>query len=120
MVMPTSFLQKVEEKFGLPKITEVTNLLTGEGGKRIDAILTRLEKLSKNNESLKDAIELLKVVEQLNHSGGLDKLDSVLSKLPKGKNQQTIIVELQKLLSGLDSKLEKISKLAKMILEKEE
>ena len=120
MVMPASFLQRVEEKFGLPKLAEVTNLLTGEGGKRLDTILTKLERLSSNQGAIKDAIELLKVVEQLNQSGGLDKLDSVLSKLPRGKNQQAIIAELQKLLSGLDSKIDRISNLAKMILEREE
>jgi hypothetical protein len=113
-------LSKFQEKLGLPDFHEVNEMLTGESGKRIDNILSRLEKLSSNAESLKSAIDLLKIVRDLNGNGGLEKLDSILTKLPRGKNQAATIAELSKLLAGLEAKLDKVADLAKMILNEED
>lgn len=113
-------LQKFQEKFGLPDLKDVNEILTGEGGKRIDNILGRLENLSSNTEALKGAVDLLKLVKELNDNGGLEKLDSILNKLPKGKNQAATIAELGKLLSGLEGKLEKVANMAQMLLNAED
>ena len=95
------------DKLGLPPLHEVNELLSGESGKRLGQLLTRLEKLSKNDSQLKDAVELLRLVKQLDDSGALGRLLELLREigpLAKGKSGQALLSQL----SGLQGMLDKL------------
>jgi len=113
-------LGRLEEKLGLPSLREVSKILSGEGGKRIEAILGKLEKLTDNHEVLIEATKLMEVIHEMGKAGELDKLESVLKSLPRGKSGVTIIVQLREILTGLDSKIEKLSSLASRIMSRED
>lgn len=113
-------LREFEERFGLPKLTDVTTFLSGDNGKRINSIITKLDRLSQNREALVEAIRLLELVREMGSSGDLERLDSILEALPKGKSGQSMLVEVRKLVSELSEKLDKLSNLATTLLGKED
>ena len=97
--------QKVEQQYGLPKLESVVGLTTGESGKRLNTLLGRLERLSKDKQSLEVAAQLLQKVEGMNSSGSLDKLLELtkeLNSLAKGRQGQKLLERLDKLESLVD------------------
>jgi hypothetical protein len=113
-------LRKFEEKVGLPPLREITSILSGENGKRIDGILSKLLKLSENTEVLREANRLMQTIQEMGRSGDLQTLNSILISLPRGKTGQDILIELNRLIEQLSSKIDKLSELAKKILSKED
>lgn len=113
-------LNKLEEKIGLPPLRDLSKILSGEGGKRIDSILGRLERLSSNPEVLTEVRGLMETIHEMGQSGELEKLDSIIRSLPRGKSGETMIAQLKQILDGLDSKLEKLTNLAKDIMTRED
>lgn len=111
-------LPKLEGRFGLPPLTAITSLLSGENGKRLDGILTKLEKLSRNKDSMTEAVKLLQTVQELGKSGDLERLASILNNLPKGKSGQAMLSEVNRLLEKLGSRVDKMAALAETILAK--
>ena len=104
---------------GLPPIKELAQLLSSENGKRIDRILTRLDNLSKDQSSVTEVTRLLELVCELDRTGALARLDSILSHIPKGKGGQALIIEVRHLVVELGDKIDKISDLASAILKEE-
>lgn len=113
-------LRPLEEKLGLPPLRELTEVFSSDNGKRMDAILSKLIKLSSNQGAFSQATELLKVVQDLGRTGDLERLDSILKSLPKGKSGQAMLTEVKNLINDLDKKLDKVSNLAQSILSREE
>ena len=113
-------LGRMEEKLGLPPLREVSKLLSGEGGKRVEAILKKMEKLVDNHEVLIEAAKLMEIIHEMGKTGELDKLDSVLKSLPKGKSGVTIMSQVKEILISLDGKIEKLSRLASNIMSTED
>lgn len=113
-------LKDLERKFGLPPITEVTTLLSGDNGKKINSILAKLDRLAQNKEALREAISLLELVQEMGRTGDLERLDSILSNLPKGKSGQAMLTQVRKLISELSEKLDKLSNLATTLMERED
>ena len=71
----------IEKKLGLPPVSEISGLLTGEKGKLLDRILLRLERLSKNPNT-KDMAIILDKLKELDERGTLERVDRIFSKLP--------------------------------------
>lgn len=93
-------LKTLEEKLGLPNLKDVTNLAIGPAGKRIDTVLARLEVLSKDTRTLKDAIDLLKLVQELDKAGTLERLIELLKglkPLTQGRTAQALVEKLDKM-----------------------
>lgn len=111
-------LRALEEKIGLPPLREVTKILSGDSSKRIEALLGKLEKLGENRGVLVEAIKLMEMVHAMAQSGELDKLESILKSLPKGKSGENMVAQVKQILDGLEGKIEKLTKLAQDILSK--
>lgn len=91
----------------LPSLHEVNALINGESGKRLLQILTRLEKLSKADGQMSQAVDLLRLVKELDDSGGLARLLELLRELGplvKGKEAKALMGQL----SGLQGMLDKL------------
>ena len=73
--------REIEKKLGLPNLSLVHDLMTGEKGKQLDRILSRLERLSKN-PSTKDVVIILDRLKELDERGALERVDRILSKIP--------------------------------------
>ena len=71
----------IEQRLGLPKLEDITQLASGDTGKRIDSILSKLERLSRDSEGLRNAIELLNLVKDLDQRGSLVKLNELVKNL---------------------------------------
>jgi len=113
------FLKDFEDKVGLPSLTSLVSLVSGESGRRVESVITKLERLSRNHDTIKEATELLRIVQALGATGDLERLDSILRNLPKGKRGQAMLADVKELISTLDSKLEKLTSLASTILSKD-
>lgn len=74
-------LDKLERKLGLPKLAEMTSLLSGDSGKRLEGIIGKLEKLSESDKNLQEIATLLNTIERLDQSGALVRLDDILKEL---------------------------------------
>lgn len=113
-------LEKIEKSIGLPSLRSVADILSGENGKRIEAILSKLEKVSGNQEMLANMTKLMELIHAMGISGDLDKLDSILKSLPKGKAGESMVAQLGEIIKGLDTKIDRLSKLAKEIMGQED
>jgi len=86
--------QQVEEKAGLPPLEDLKSLSSGETGKRVDSILGKLERLSREDpEKLKEAKEFLQVAAELHREGAIADLNQALDKtiqLVRSKKAQTV------------------------------
>lgn len=109
-------LERLEKKVGLPPLRDISKILSGEGGKRIDTILARLERLSNNQEALVEARKLMEVIHAMGMTGDLERLDSILKNMPHGRAGATLISSLKDMLADLIPKLEKFSALAERIM----
>lgn len=108
--------KQFEERMGLPSLKEVTSLLSGPTGKRIDNLITRLEKLSQDKSTIVQVIELLNLIQQMDNAGTLDKLNELLRNLPRGKSGQALVLELRKAIAELGPRLDKLSDLASTLM----
>lgn len=115
-----SRFRELEKKMGLPPLTEMLGLVSGENGKRMNIMLGRLEKLAGNMDSLREAIQLLRLVQELGREGYLKQLDSILEHIPKGKGGEVMISELRQIIVIFSEKIDKLSKVASQLLSKDE
>jgi len=120
--MPNGLKQLLDSTFGPPQegIKVLKELTTGETSRRLDKLLLRVERISKDTSAIPQVIELLKLIQEMNRTGALDKLITLLQSIPKGKSGQTLVVELRKAITEIAPRLDKLSNLAKVLLEKEE
>ncbi len=101
-------LAELEKKLGLPPLQQVTQMADGKTGERIERILGRLERLSKNSQGLGQALELLRLVKQLDDQGALQRLDSLLKDLQPlttSKGAMALLGRLEKLAPMLEGLL---------------
>jgi uncharacterized protein YjgD (DUF1641 family) len=82
-------------------------------------LLLRIERISRDSSNLSQVIELLKLVEKMSKDGTLDKLNSILQNIPKGKTGQALITELRKAISEISPRLDKLSALASALLKED-
>jgi len=103
--MPNGLKQLLDSTFGPPQegVKVLKELTTGETSRRLDKLLLRVERLSKDSSAIPQVIELLKLIQEMNRTGVLDKLITLLQSIPK-----------------ISPRLDKLSNLAKVLLEKEE
>ena len=94
-----NILKSFEQRLGLPSIDRVLDTIGGERGEKINTLLKRLEKLSKDQESIRLALTLLNKVDEMNANGSLDKL----LELVKDLGALTKSKQAQKLLNRLDT-----------------
>ena len=94
-----NILKSFEHRLGLPSIDRVLDTIGGKNGEKINTLLRRLEKLSKDQESIRLALTLLNKVDEMNANGSLDKL----LELVKDLNALTKSKQTQKLLDRLDT-----------------
>ena len=87
-------LQGIEKRLGLPPLEQALGLVQGPTGKRIESLLGRLERLAKDG-SLPQMIALLKMVQEMDKQGTLQRLESVLKLLPTGKSAQSSVALVQ-------------------------
>ena len=73
--------KEIERRLGLPPLSEIADLLSGERGRLLDRVLARVERLSKS-ASPKDVAQILGLLKELDERGVLERLDRILSKLP--------------------------------------
>ncbi|MBW2560826.1 MAG: hypothetical protein JRE40_08225, partial [Deltaproteobacteria bacterium] len=66
---------------GLPPLSEIADLLSGEKGRLLDRVLARVERLSKS-ASPRDVAEVLGLLKELDERGVLERVDRILSRLP--------------------------------------
>lgn len=104
--------KRMDEEFGSPR--EVIQLLSGDTGKRLDRILSMMIKLSEKGSS--DTLALLRMVANLDQSGTLTKLESVLKLLPKGKDGRAMVMEVRHLATELGPKLDRLTAIAEAML----
>ena len=93
-------LAELEKRLGLPPLKQVTDMADGKTGERIERILGRLERLSKNSQGLGQALELLRLVKQLDDQGALQRLDDLLKDLQPlttSKGAMALLERLEKL-----------------------
>jgi len=103
-----SFLERLEERFGFPPLDDVKKLVTGDTGKRVNLLVARLERMSKDSSGILGAVELLKLVRELDQQGTLQRLLDLLKELSpivKGKQAGILIERLGKLETMLQSLL---------------
>lgn len=107
-----------DDNFGTPTeaLKSFRELVSGESGKRIEDMLTKMENLSKDASNLKNVIDLLKIVQELDKSGGLARLDSIMMNIPKGAESKALAGELDKLASVFGPKVDKLITLAETIM----
>jgi ABC-type transporter Mla subunit MlaD len=86
---------KIEEKFGLPKLQEVSealnklsHLLEGERGKRLERLISNLRELAQDHESAEHAERLLTLLERLDQEGTLMRFDQVLKDIKPVMNSR--------------------------------
>jgi len=86
--------QQIEERVGLPPLEDLKSLSSGQAGKRLDSILARLERLSKEDpEKLREAKEFLNLAAELHREGVITDLNQSLDKviwLMRSKRAQTV------------------------------
>ena len=118
----TEAKKAIDEAFGSPKeaLAVMREITSGERGKQLDSILTRITQLSKNGSMITEAVKLLELINELGKSGNLARLDSILKSLPQGKTGQTMLTDARKILEGLSDKLEKLTGLAETIMKAED
>lgn len=102
-------LEGIEKRFGLPSLREVSALLSGINLKRLDSLLAKLERLSKDSTN---AVDLLREIHQMDKDGTLGRLEHVLTLLPKGKDNANLL----QLLKELGPRLDKLTQLADALL----
>lgn len=107
--------------FGPPQegIKVLREFTSGETSRKLDKLLARIERISKDTSAIPQVIELLKLIQEMNETGALDKLITLLQAVPKGKTGQALVVELRKVVEELAPRLDKLSSLAKVLMEKE-
>ena len=92
--------RRLEQALGLPDLDKVLPLVQGESGKRVERLLARVERLSKDSAGLGQAVELLKLVERLDKEGTLQRLDELLKDLAplmKSKTAHEMVARLGQL-----------------------
>jgi len=103
-------LKKIEEKYGLPSLQGIVNLLSGEQASVLRDILTRAEKLSKQEQMLKDAITLIGLIGEIDRKGTLTRLNETLKLIEPMVKDKTLI---NKLLNRFDKMEKLLTELAK-------
>jgi len=119
--MPNGLKHLLDSTFGPPQegIKVLKELTTGETSRRLDKLLLRVERLSKDSSVIPQIIELLKLIQEMNQTGALDKLISLLQSIPKGKTGQTLVVELRKAINELMPRLDKLSALVSTLMKED-
>jgi len=97
-------LNSLEKRLGLPPLQEMTELISGSTGKRVESVVCRLEKLSQNGTVLKDTIALLQMIREMDEAGTLQRLLELLKEL-KGKQATEMLARLDRMVSVLGSLL---------------
>ena len=92
-----SLLTELEKRLGLPPLQQVADLAEGKTGERVERILGRLERLGKNSQGLGQALELLRLVKQLDDQGSLQRLEGVLKDLQPLLTSKSLPVLLERL-----------------------
>ena len=93
-------LDGLEKRLGVPPLKEILSLSTGSVGKRIESILSNLEKLSGDKTTIKEVITLLNLVKELDEQGTLGRLLELLKELKpltKGKTAVALVGKLDQL-----------------------
>jgi hypothetical protein len=111
----------MDDSFGTPRegIKMLSDLMSGESGKRIDSLLSRLENLSKSSADFPKIIEILKLILELEKSGALGRIDSILmnARAPESRNlAREMMTEIKDLAKLYSPKLDKLIELADSIL----
>jgi len=104
-------LDGIERKLGLPRLREVSDMLTEDKLKQLNSLLTRLEKFSKNLTMLAEFKEILKLLNELEDKGVITRLNLLLEELGPIVKSKTA--------TKLVSKLDKIEKLVQTLLTEE-
>ena len=110
-------LKKLEDKLGLPPIKEIAQIASGPGGKQVNSILGHLEKITANPEVIREARDLLILVQQMDDKGTLGRLLEVLTMLPKGKQGSDMMAGLKELLSEILPRLDKLQAVVEALME---
>jgi len=93
-------LDRLEQRLGLPPLREVSDIFTESKLKQLNTLLTKLEKLSRDLQMVKELKELLKIVMDLDNKGTLTRLNLLLEELgplTKGKTAAKLVEKLDKL-----------------------
>ena len=101
-------LKRIEQTLGLPPLKQVTDMAEGKTGVRVERILGRLERLGKDSQGLGQALELLRLVKQLDDQGALQRLDALLKDLQPlttSKGAMALLERLEKLAPMLEGLL---------------
>lgn len=104
-------LKELEKRFGLPPLDKGLGMVAGPMGRRLNTLLTRLEKLAQDKEAIRDVLTLLQLVQELDKAGTLERLNTLLKELgplTKGKTARQFL-----------DKLEKFERLAEVLLKEE-
>lgn len=111
----------LDKTFGPPAegIKTLREFTSGETGKQFERLLARVERISKDTSALPQVLELFKLIERLGQQGYLKELDDILKHIPKGKSGEALVVELRKAVEAIVPRLDKISNLARVLMEKE-
>lgn len=98
-------LGDIEKKLGLPRLSEVSDLLTEDRMTRMNTLLARLERLSKNPEAIKQAMSLLRLIKELDDNGTLTRVNLLLEELgpiTRGKALNRLLDKVDKLVKVVE------------------
>ena len=111
----------LDESFGSPRegIRLLSEFTSGESGKKLDRLLSKIENISKDSSNIPQVIELLKLIQQMNQTGALDKLIKLLGSIPKGKSGEAMVTELRKVITEIVPRLDKLSALASALMKED-
>lgn len=97
-----------EEKLGLPPLREVLSSVTVEKLRVLNQLLSRLEKMKVDKETIILVMDLLKIIKSLDEAGTLEKLNVALKEISDLSKRKEIIKFLQGL-EKLEKTLEKLA-----------
>lgn len=104
-------LDGIERRLGLPRLREVSDMLTEDKLKQLNLLLTRIEKFSKNLTMLAEFKEILKLISELEDKGVITRLNLLLEELGPIVKSKTA--------SKLVNKLDKMEKLMQELMKEE-
>lgn len=104
--------EQIEKQFGLPPLEKIEKLTSGETGDKLNKLLARFQRLSKNTSNLPQIIELLNLIIKMDERGVFEKLAPFVRDL--------VTLTQSKTAKDLLEKIDKLSAIADNILKGED
>ena len=112
-------LKDLEKRLGLPPLRQTVDIMAGPTGKRLDRVTERLVTLSQNG-TLQQLNRLLELGQTPQAQATLARLESIMKGLPRGKQAEALLLQLIQALQDLGPRLDRLERLASILLKQED